>query len=228
MNIKITKEQHNYLCDYDYKEYLFGSQLHGIATKDSDFDYVRVIPDTFYLRFNTLAKFLPNIHSWQMDLDENTQIVWMTETQFYRNLFSGDGNMLSDIVLLSGKFEDALFLCRTYRIIKGFIGVAKRDLKLHGNLDKKKFHALRSLYMAEKLINNELPTVEGIQLLHQNYSGCYLPSKEALQKREQELREKLNDMFNKKEISMYPKFKEENSLVQTMTNTNQITEFKYE
>jgi len=228
MNIKITKEQHLELSKWEYEEYLFGSRLHGIANQESDYDYVRVISDAFYERFSTFAKFLPNIHSFQYDDDNNTQYIWMTERQFFQNLFSADGNMLSDIVLLSGRFENPLFLCRTYKIIKGFIGVAKRDLKLHGNSDKKKFHALRSLHMAEKLMYNELPTVEGIQLLHKNYSGCYLPSKETLEKREQELRERLNKMFNEKEISMYPSFKEENSLVQTMVNTNQITEFKYE
>lgn len=64
MNIKITKEQHDYLCTLHYKEYLFGSQLHGIANKDSDFDYIRVIQDRFYDKFQTLAVYLPNIHSW--------------------------------------------------------------------------------------------------------------------------------------------------------------------
>lgn len=227
MNIKITKEQHNYLCTLAYKEYLFGSQLHGIANEKSDFDYVRVIQDSFYEKFETLAIYLPNIHSWQFD-DEGVQYIWMTESQFYRGLFSGDGNNLADIVLLSGEFENPLFLCRTYKIIKGFIGVAKRDLKLHGNLDKKKFHALRSMYMAEKLVHNEVPTVEGIQLLHENCSGFYLPSKEYLSNKEQELRNKLNDMLNKGEIDLYPKFTESNELVQIIANSNNVKEFKYE
>jgi len=227
MNIKITKEQHDYLCEYKFKEYLFGSQLHGIATKDSDEDYIRVIPDTFYYRFDTLAVYLPNIHSWQHDLNEKMQVIWMTETQFYRNLFSGDGNMIADVVLLSGEFENPLFLCRTYRIIKGFIGVAKRDLKLHGNDRKKKFHAIRSMMMAEKLMQNILPTIEDIQFYKQHYDSNPEPSKEQLEHKEQELRFKLNEMLNKGEVSMYPKFKEENPLVQIMCDTNNITEFKY-
>jgi hypothetical protein len=227
MNIKITKEQHERLCELDYEEYLFGSQLHGIANKNSDFDYVRVVSDDFYLSFTSFARFLPNIHSFQFD-GEGVQYIWMIESQFFRGLFSGDGNNLADIVLLSGKFENPLFLCRTYKIIKGFIGVAKRDLKLHGNNDKKKFHALRSLYMAEKLIGNELPTVESIQLLHKNYSGCYLPSKEALQNKEENLRNKLNDMLNKGQIDLYPNFTEQDELVQIMTSSNNIKEFKYE
>lgn len=226
MNVKITKEQHEYLCKQNYTEYLFGSQLHGIADKNSDFDYVRVITDSYYEEFNTLAVYLPNIHSWQYD-GENIQYIWMTETQFWRGFFSGDGNNLADIILLSGKFENTLFLSRTYKIIKGFIGVAKRDLKLHGNLDKKKFHALRSLYMAEELIDNKLPTVEGIQLLYKKCSSCHLPSKEVLQNKEQELRNRLNDMLNKGELDMYPKFIENNELVQIMVNTNNIKEFKY-
>lgn len=228
MNLKITREQHNYLEQiYDYKEYLFGSQLHGIANKESDFDYIRVIEDDFYFEFGTLAKFLPNIHSFQFDSDD-TQYVWMTETQFYHNLFSGDGNMVADVVLLSGEFNDSLFLCRTYKIIKAYIGVAKRDLKLHGNSDKKKFHALRSMYMAESLIDNHIPTVDGIQLLYKNYGGCYLPSLETLKDKEQTLREKLNTMLNKGEIDLYPKFQEEASLAQLMSSSNNLKEFKYE
>jgi hypothetical protein len=227
MNIKINKEQHERLCKLDYEEYLFGSQLHGIANKDSDFDYVRVISDAFYLSFISFARFLPNIHSWQFDGD-GIQYVWMTEKQFFHNLFSGDGNMIADIVILSGKFENPLFLCRTYKIIKGYIGVAKRDLRLHGNNEKKRFHALRSLYMADELLDGELPTVEKIQMLHKNYSGVNLPSKEYLVKKEQELRNRLNEMLNKGEIDFYPKFTEQDELAQIITSSNNIKEFKYE
>lgn len=144
---------------------------------------MRVISDDFYLSFISLARFLPNIHSFQFD-DIGVQYIWMTESQFYRGLFSGDGNNLADIVLLSGEFENSLFLCRTYKIIKGFIGVARRDLKLHGNNDKKKFHALRSFYMAEKLMRKEMPLIEDIKRLYKEP----LPSKEELQNKEQKLR----------------------------------------
>ena len=66
MNCKITKEQHNWLeKNFTYKQYLFGSQLHGIANEYSDFDYLRVIPDDFYSLFTSLARYLPNVHSFQ-------------------------------------------------------------------------------------------------------------------------------------------------------------------
>lgn len=225
MNVKITKEQHINLCSYSYSEYIFGSKLHGIANEDSDFDYVRVIPDYFYKNFTSLAKYLPNIHSFQYDdSDNNIQYVWMTERQFYHNLFSGDGNMIADIVILSGEFEDVLLLTRTYKIIKGYLGVAKRDLKLHGTNPKKQFHALRSLYMAKTLMENKLPMVSDIIKLKENNPTL---NKDVLWNEEQELRNKLNDMLNNGEINLYPKFIEQNDLVSIMVNTNNIREFKY-
>ena len=225
MNIKIIKEQHIKLCSYNYSEYIFGSQLHGIANEDSDFDYVRVISDDFYNNFTTLVKYLPNIHPFQYDDSENnSQYVWMTEKQFYHNLFSGGGNMIADIVILSGEWNDVLFLTRTYKIIKGYLGVAKRDLKLHGTNPKKQFHALRSLYMAKTLMENKLPTVDDIIKLKENNKDL---NKDVLWNEEQELRNKLNDMLNNGEIDLYPRFDEKDDLVLTMINSNNIREFKY-
>lgn len=227
MNIKITKEQFDKLLTFEIRRFLFGSQLHGIATIDSDFDYVVVVNDKIYSFFDTKAVYLPNIHSYQFDCEgENTQYVLMTETQFYRGLFSGDGNMLADIVLLSGEFENPMFLCRTYKIIKAYLGVAKRDLKLHGNVPKKRFHALRSLYMAEKVIDGVLPSVKDIKLLYNSY-GEYPPSKESLMKEQDLLRDTLNNMLNNSEIDLYPKFEESNKLIQIMVDSNNIKEFKY-
>ncbi len=226
MNVKITKEQHEYLCNLEYKEYIFGSQLHGIATEESDHDYIRVIDDSFYDMFDTKAKFLPNIHSWQFDdSDNNIQYVWLTEKQFYNNLFSGDGNMIADVVLLSGEFKDSMFLCRTHKVIKGYLGVAKRDLKLHGNYEKKRFHALRSLYMAKCLMNNQAPTVEGIKSLKE----IKLPKRDDLFEREKKLRGILSDMFIDKKLSSYPNFEESCGfgLAQIMVDSNNINEFKY-
>lgn len=224
MNVKITNQQHEYLCSLDYNKYLFGSQLHGIATKESDYDYIRVISDDFYDNFTTLGRRLPNIHSWQYDGKNNTQYVWMTEQQFYHNLFSGDGNMIADVVLLSGQFKNVMFLCRTYKIIKGYLGVAKRDLKLHGDNKKKRFHAWRSLYMAGCLINNKLPTVSDIQKL----KSLPVPGTSLLFKKETERRVELNLLLDKGEIEMYPNFKEENSLVDTMLIANNTREFRYD
>lgn len=89
MNIKITKEQHERLSNQFFNEYIFGSQLHGIASEDSDEDYIRVydFDDVFPLERYTLPYNLPNIHSFQYDdVENNKQYVWMSEEQFWRNL----------------------------------------------------------------------------------------------------------------------------------------------
>jgi hypothetical protein len=132
--------------------------------------------------------------------------------------------MIADIVLLSGKFDDPLFLCRTYKIIKAYLGVAKRDLKLHGNVEKKRFHALRSLIMAEKLMENVLPDVGDIQMLK---FATHLPSKEKLFEMEKNTRERLNNLLNLGDLDMYPVFEEEDSLVKTMLQANNTREFRY-
>ena len=227
MNIKITKEQHERLCKTWFKEYIFGSQLHGIATENSDEDYIRLYPfdDAFPSEMFSMPYYLPNIHPFQYDdVDSNKQYVWMSEEQFWRNLWSGDGNMVADVVLLSGKFSDPLHLCRTYKICKAYLGVAKRDLKLHGGVEKKRFHAYRSLMMAEKLMDNVLPTTQDIVDL----KASNLPSTDALKYKEGALRDRLNLMYNNGEILSYPKFEVYDTLLGMMFDSNNIKEFKYE
>ena len=227
MNVKISRELHDKLCTLAFDEYVFGSQLHGIATVESDYDYVRIISDDFYKNFTSLGKYFPNIHSWQHDYDEKHQYVWMTETQFYRNLFSGDGNMIADIVIFTPTWieEESLKMCRTFKIIKGYLGVAKRDLKLHGKSEKKRFHALRSLFMAEKLMNKELPDVGDVQMLK---FTTHVPSTEKLLFMERELRARLSSLLNSGDIDMYPNYQEDNKLVQVMMSANNVKEFKYD
>lgn len=224
MNVKITKEQHDYLCTLPFKEYLFGSQLHGIANENSDFDYLRIISDDFYLSFNSLAKYLPNIHSFQYTQGKEIQYLWMTESQFWQGFFSGDGNLLADIVLLSGKFENPMFLAYTYKVIKGYLGVTKRDLRLHKDWDKKIFHSTRSLYMAEALIKKELPTIQNIKDLYNSERLTV----DVLNEKEKILREELNTMLQSGKIDLYPNFKEENELVQIIASSNNTREFRYE
>lgn len=150
MNIKISKEEHERLCKVPYEEYLFGSRLFGTHTKESDYDYIRVY--NYEDVFATKMIGLPNIHSFQVDL-EGVQYIWMTKEQFWGGLRSGDGTMQSDILMFGNHFNKdfALKICRSYNIVKAYLGVAKRDLKLHKN-EKKRFHAHRSIYIAQELM----------------------------------------------------------------------------
>lgn len=220
MNIKLTKEEHERLCSSSFVEYVFGSKLHGIATEESDTDYIRVYEFNEVFGDESIGIFLPNIHSLQYDDNENNnQYVWMTTEQFYRNLLSGDGNMVADVHLLSGRFYRPMRYCRTQNVIKAYLGVAKRDLKMHGYIEKKRFHAYRSLMMAEKLIDNVLPTVQDIIDL----KASKLPPTEELIILEKKLREELFEL----KLPRYPVIPVADTLLTKFYDSNNINEFKY-
>jgi len=152
----------------------------------------------------------------------------MTEHQFYSNLFSGDGHVASDIILFNDNFkvEDKLFLTRTYKNIKGYLGLAKRDIKFYDKNEKKANHVNRSLHIAACLLENIIPKKQHFNSLYSsmNYHG----SREVCQAKLDELRIKMNSMYENNELTLYPKFVETNSLVQLLTNANNIKEFKYD
>jgi hypothetical protein len=226
MNIKINKEENDLLSLFEYKEYLFGSRLLGNYTEESDFDYLRIIEDeNIHSLVNTKAVYLPNIHCFQYTESKDKQILWMTKSQFWKNFFSGDGSLLTDIILFSGKFDNVLELCYSYKIIKGLLGVTKRDLKKHKDWKKRILYSKKSLFMAEKLLNKELPTLEEIQNILSNYSDIDIPS---LQEKENNLRVKLNEKLNNNEIYFYPEFNETNKLANLLAKSNNIKEFKYD
>lgn len=220
MNIKITKEEHERLCKVPYEEYLFGSRLFGTATENSDYDYIRVYSyeDVFPIRSLTL----PNIHSFQVDL-EGVQYIWMTEEQFWGGLGSGDGTMQSDIIMFGDSFEEdfALDICRTYNVIKAYLGVAKRDLKLHRD-DKKRFHAHRSIYIAQELKKGFLPKLEIIQKIPDN-----LADRNQLDVWCADLRKEVNEMYDNGELVRYYVEDTGDSLLDKMQSANNIKEFKY-
>lgn len=226
MNVKIKKEIFDFLLKYEKERFLFGSRLHGVNSEDSDYDYLIMLDNLFYDNYTTKAIFLPNIHSFQFDdLENNTQYVLMTERQFYHNLFSGDGNMLADIVLFDDYFKDeSLFLCSGYKTIKGYLGVAKRDLKMHSNDSKKKFHAKRSLITAEALMNGKIIDREEYKYWFKAKEELNI---EKLFNDEVRLRTKLNEMLDNQELDLYPKFIENNEAVRIMSDINNIREFKY-
>lgn len=222
MNVKITKEEHERLCRHDFEEHLFGSRLFGTHTEDSDYDYIRIYEHTDVFQISGYN--LPNIHSFQFDDKENNaQYVWMTKEQFWGNLYSGDGTMQSDVVMFGGKWMESeiLTLCRTYKIIRAYCGVAKRDVTLHGKDIKKRFHAERSLYIAECLINNEVPNVETIQ----TFKG--LTGAVHIIENSKSLRATASSMYEKRSLHNYHIPLTSDTLLNKMLGANNIREFKY-
>jgi hypothetical protein len=227
MNIKITKEQHLRICELEFKEYIFGSHLHRTNNNNSDKDILRVIKDNIiFNNSNTLGKYLPNIHIFQYDdIENNTQYVYMTEYQFWYNLFSGDGHIQSDIILLTDYFENPLFLCRTYKIIKGYLGLVKRDLKYYDKNEKKRLHCIRGLYITNKLIHNEKPIIDDMNLFLSTFGETY--DREMIQRELNILKDLANRMYENNTLTNYPIFDEKDDLVSKVILANNIKEFTY-
>jgi hypothetical protein len=224
MNIKITKEEFDYIKDNATVvfEVIMGSRMYGTAKETSDTDILMVCKDMFYSDL-----YYPNYHQLQYDdVENNTQYVICTERQFYKNLFSGDATINADVVLYHFNWSDErkLNTLRTFNIIKAFIGFAKRDLKQIDKGKNKLFHIERGLYCAKMLIGNKLPNVEIIKTM----GTC--TDIVALKKLEEILRKRCNDLFDKGELTMFPKkpvIDPINSIEAKIIEANNIKEFKY-
>jgi hypothetical protein len=223
MNIKITKEEYLVLNQYIENSFIIGSRLYGNHSENSDIDVINIIKPIF-----ESDKYLPNFHQFQYDdLENNKQEMFITRERFFKNLFSGDSTINTDIIMFTNfdnlnEFEK-LNYCRTYNIIKAFLGFAKRDLNNINKGKNKRFHAARSIYCAEELINNRLPKIEEFKkyidlTIHELLSKCA------------ELREVSNKLLNEKDLTPFPKelfIKPLNSLEQKLIESNNILEFKY-
>lgn len=230
MNLKISKEHHERLSKYITNKYLFGSRLFGTHHENSDYDYIAIYDyeKVFGITENKFGQY-PNIHSLQFDdVENNTQYVWMSQKQFNKILHSGDGTMLSDVVLFNDvgmTDKEKLSLCRTYKIIKAYCGVAKRDIKLHPNSMKKRFHAVRSIYTATCLMDGVMPKKDTIQYI-QKYIGV-MASLNEISDLISEARMRSNKMLENGELSHYNIPTTGDDLLDVLLGTNNIGEFKY-
>lgn len=234
MNIKINKEEHKWLEDnLPFTEYLYGSRLLGNFTEDSDYDYLRIFnQDDLDFYYKSVAKYLPNIHALQYTENQDKQYVWMSERQFWSNFFSGDGSMLTDIVLFCEGFvneDDKLTLCYSYKVIKGLLGITKRDLKKHKTWEKRVRYSRKSLYMAECLMNKELPSITTIKkILSEPIDVKELQNiQKELSTKEAVLRAGLSKMLEKDEITFYPQFSENLHILERLIGGNNTKEFRY-
>ena len=187
-----------------------------------------MLDNKLYDLFETEAKYLPNINSLQYDdTDNNAQYVLMTERQFYNGLFTGECNIIAYIILFDDKFKgDRVLLTSGYKTIKSYLGLARRDLRMYPKDKKKQLHAIRSLYVAGKLIKESIPTIEDMIHLHDKYSKMDIDIK-GLGAYQKYLRELLTNKLNRGDITLYPNFSESNEIVDKINYMNNIKNFKY-
>lgn len=221
MNIKINKEQAEYIFSREIARHTIGSKLYGTYNEESDTD-ILIIYDSFH----DSDLYYPNYHQFQYDAD-NIQYIFTTERHFWQNLFSGDSIINADIILSGDDdfLNNKLNVLRTYNVIKSFIGFAKRDIKSfeQGKGKNKIFHANRCLYCAEKLLNNELPILEILPKLE-------TLDIQQLKEKEQKLRAICNKQFEDNLLTKYPKkpiINPINKLEEMLIEANNIKEFKY-
>lgn len=222
MNIKISKEEHEFLLNYLVNQFTFGSRMYGTDTENSDTDYLCIYKFPTTGAWGKVLDY-PSIHQFQYDdIENNAQYIWTSIYQFNQNLTSGDSIVNAEVLLFDDNIStiySKLELLRTYKIIKAFLGFAKRDLK-----NNKLFHAERCLYIAYCLLDNELPT---LNVIREMKNGSIIYTLQALINLERELRERCNKLFEKGELQMYFIPKVENPLLQKLLDSNNTKEFKY-
>lgn len=229
MNIKINKKEASILLKREQGRFLIGSYLYGTQKDTSDKD-ILIIYESFNIDMEHIFQIR---HQLQWDDEENNiDYIFTTRNQFYMNLFSGESTINADTVLFGDILETygpdiKLNMCRSYNIIKAYIGFAKRDLRY--NKDSKKYkHIVRSLYTASCLLNNIMPLLSNIQEIKLDK---FSKTDKELKLWHNELREKCNKMYENNELKMYPEIYKEkdgiNALQLKLLKSCNIKEFRY-
>lgn len=226
MNIHISKEEHEFLLEHKNTEFLFGSHLYGTNTKNSDKDIL--ITYNYPKEWFPYILPYPNIHQFQYkDIENNIDYIWVSNEHFFKNQASGESTINSDIVLLDSGIinTNKIYMCRTYNVLKGYLGFAKRDIK-HWKEGKHKLqHASRGLITVKKLWNFEIPTKDDIiNSYNINYD---VHTKKSLEEEVSKMRNIINDAFNNGELKMFMQQFLKDPLLQKLIDSNNVREFKY-
>jgi len=231
MNIKIIKEEHQKLLDHEIGSRItVGSHMYGTNTQDSDYDMVCFYSEEalgvdrdLYLQGVDVS------HVFQYDCHEsNSQFIWTTYEQFFRNIFGGDSVLFLEAWIWGFQEHrpDLANEIRTYNILKCILGFVKRDLKyLKTSKDKgnRQHHIERGLYMAEKILNKQVPILSDLKSLPNDRP------KEHMKDHRETLKNQLTEQYQNGNIKKYPvRNFNVNSLCRKLLNGMNTKEFKYE
>jgi len=229
MNIKITEEQRSELWSRKVQDgVIFGSQLYGTATESSDTDILY-----FYQDFPNNG--IPHKHCFQFRKGKIDEI-WVGRQQFWHLLNEGDNSIFVEYILFSSNLLDSLAICRTFKIIRGLLGLSKRDIRAFTKYkeEKRLKHAVRCLFIAEKLLKGEYPTLTGIKsiielsedktLYNDLTTYSELVSKN-LEPTYEKLRFELNRQYENYTLKKYFIPIVDNSVHQLLLNSNNLINF---
>jgi len=134
-----------------------GSNLYNLSNSNSDTDYLYI-----YLESPKNLKSFQYEHHQLQFKEDNIDHNFTSIQSFIRNILTGDSTINFE-VLFSPKFKkDFKFLYDfrynfiNYNIIKSYLGLAKRDLKLYrkSKCPKKLSHFIRGVMFADYLLND--------------------------------------------------------------------------
>jgi len=137
-----------------------GSSIYNLSDKNSDIDYLYIYKENL----DNLKSFMFEHHQLQYK-DKNIDHNFTNIQTFIRNTLTGDSTINIETIFSKLKDTKLDFLYQNrykfinYNIIKSYLGLAKRDLKMYlsgiDRTSKKLTHFYRSVLFAEDLIVNK-------------------------------------------------------------------------
>jgi hypothetical protein len=256
MNIHIQKVAHDFLLQFHTHAYTIGSKLYGISNADSDSDKLCFFTPPASWQHHLGYVSLPNTHQFQYKCKAtNTDYIWTTPIQFWKNQQSGESTINTDLIIFNENFRadfnihNPLHYVYTYKVIKSYLGFAKRDLKQNKEGIHKIIHAERCLYMAEYiLLEKNTPKLNELEFFLKHIITT-IAEKDAnslkaqiisLETKEKILRLQLQELLQKNLIKNYITAEllpignikydtqVEHELLITLINSNNLKEFRYE
>lgn len=168
MNIIIDELTADALFDYGLDSIEFGSALHGTKTEESDTDMLHIIePSSMWLTapYNT-------DHLLQYK-EDNTDHIFCTPNTFVNGLVNGDAAIFHEILRKGGLKGTCLewleeYNFNHYKILRAYLGLARRDLKEVTKLWKDERKAKKKLRFALENYNFVAPFVYQVPTLYED------------------------------------------------------------
>ena len=161
MNLHITKEQFEVMVPLAAEKYLIGSRFYGHDHEDSDMD-ILYIYDEQQLDVGVLRSYgiLSNLQLQYKDVENKIDHVFTSRPQFWANLFSGDSQVNLEVAILQIEYNPSYF--RSFKVLRGLLGVAKRDWKASSADINRLKHSQKMLYIAKQIYYREAVSVDAI------------------------------------------------------------------
>ena len=160
MNIHLTEAEFNELNKRVILTVRVGSELYGLNNKKSDSDLLSI----YAAPVDNLHSLVQTHHQFQYK-SNNTDYLLCSLQSFVRNIILGDSPLNFEALDSEAirNHEDLSFLynfrsnLNNYQLIKGYLGLARRDLKMFkkDKSSKKMFHCLRGFLTAKTLFGGK-------------------------------------------------------------------------